>query len=74
MPHVQQNKSVKRNGQFSKADLNKTMRPAFARDNLNEAFAGSENNGAAGTMKSQKHSPNVKSRQSKQSKMKTPVR
>lgn len=74
MPHVQQNKSLKRTGQFSKADLNKTMRPAFARDNLNEAFAGSENNGVSGTIKTQKHSTNVKSRQSKHSKMKTPVR
>lgn len=75
MPHVQQQKKNKqRSGQFSKPDILKAMRPAFPRDDISEAFAGSENNGPTDSVKSQKHSTNVKSRQNEKSKHKTPIR
>lgn len=52
----------------------KKFSPALARDNVNEAFAGRENLGPRGSKVSQKKSTNVKSRASKASKEKTPIR
>ncbi len=48
--------------------------PALGRDDLKQAFAGRENLGPSGSKASQKKSTNVKSRVTKKSKTKTPVR
>lgn len=75
MPHIKQRQdSGHRKGQHSKSDLNKITRDSFARDNLSGAFAGDENiGGSSGRVKNQSRSTNVKSRQTKHSKQKTPV-
>ncbi len=72
VPHGQDSKS--RSGQHSKQDLKRTSPSALARDDLSSAFAGKENNGQPGLNKDHKKSTNVKSRQTKQSKEKTPKR
>ena len=59
----------KQSGYHSKEQINQTMNPAHARDDLTGAFAGEENEGK---FSREKHSTNVKSRNTKQSKEKTP--
>ncbi len=75
MPHVRSSGRVKKSGQRNQQDIKKVMLQAIPRDDLDNAFAGRENNGPTqmGT-KSQLHSTNVKSRTSKASKFKTPKR
>lgn len=75
MPHVPHAQDAKhRNGQHSKKDIQKATPASLARDDLTAAFAGKENNGKPGLDKIQSKSTNVKSRQSKQSKLKTPIK
>ena len=63
MPNVNSQNQVKRNGHHTKADINKTSRPAKARDDLKLDFAGNENKGPAKDKKKNNlHSTNVKSR------------
>lgn len=75
MPHVQRSQQVVRQGQHTRSDIKKTSRPALARDDLREAFAGDENKGPAKDKKaSDSHSTNVKSRITEKSKTRTPIR
>jgi hypothetical protein len=76
MPHLQSQKGYKaKKGFIPKENFQRTSRPPeLARDNLSNAFAGNESNGPSGAPKDQSHSTNVKSRQSKASKAKTPAR
>lgn len=75
MPHVQRGQQVVRQGQHTRSDIGKTARPSLARDDLREAFAGSENKGPAKNKKSGSNSStNVKSRQTEKSKTRTPIR
>ena len=59
----------KQAGYHDKEQIAKTMNPAHARDDLKGAFAGNENE-AKGA--GDKHSTNVKSRNTNASKQKTP--
>lgn len=72
MPNVRGRNRVKRNGYHTRAEINKTTRPALARDDLSEAFAGDENLGKK--KDNSLHSTNVKSRRTKYSKYRTPKR
>lgn len=78
MSNVNSPLPVHRNGQHTKDDINKMLRPAKARDNIKAAFAGNENKGPARNQKKtsglQDHSTNVKSRVTDASKAKTPKR
>lgn len=62
--------------QINKKELiRKTSAKAMARDDLKEAFAGDENKGPSFDEKqSFQHSTNLKSRKTKESKLKTPIR
>ncbi len=73
MSNVSNQNQVVRKGQHTKADINKVMRPAKARDNIKAAFAGNENKGPAGNKKTSSHSTNVKSRSTEKSKTRTPI-
>lgn len=72
MPHVQKSQQIKRRGEHNKADVKRTLRPSFARDDLTGAFAGEENI-KDGTGQKERHSTNVKSRKSVKSKTRTPI-
>lgn len=74
MPRVSRSPQINRSSYQNRADLKKTLRPALPRDDLREAFAGNENNGPVGEDKSQQHSTSVKSRITKKSRTRTPIR
>lgn len=75
MPHVSPSPQVNRSGQRNRKDIKRVMNQAIPRDDLKNAFAGHENNGPAHMGgKSVLHSTNVKSRQTKASRFKTPKR
>jgi hypothetical protein len=59
----------KQAGYHDSAQIKKTMKPVYARDDLDGAFAGEENEAK---FSREKHSTNVKSRKTKHSKEKTP--
>lgn len=65
---------VNRSGYQTRSEVKRKMRPAIPRDDLRKAFAGMENNGPAGEEKSQRRSTNVKSRITKKSRTRTPIR
>ena len=74
MPNLRNNPKtggqIKRNGEHSKADLLKTERQEFARDDLKGAFAGKQNEkGAAGSK-----TTHLNARRDKRSENKTPKR
>lgn len=73
MPHVDKSTSHNRNNAHTRGELKKFAQPAAARDNLSQAFAGRENRGPSGVKLNSK-STNVKSRDSIQSREKTPKR
>jgi hypothetical protein len=58
----------------SRSGVLRTMRAARPRDDLREAFAGNENKGPSGSKVNQGHSTNVKSRRTRASSKKTPIR
>lgn len=66
---------TRRAGYHNSGDIKKTMKPVYARDDINQAFAGEENNGPMGHQKDDvEHSTNIKSRKTKKSKERTPLR
>lgn len=71
MPNVQQNNQVKRNGHKNRADINRDLPKAKARDDLKEAFAGDQNLSSEHLNARNTH---LKSRARQASKSKTPKR
>lgn len=62
-------------GYHTKEQVERTSRPALARDEIYEAFAGTENENFKPAGDNPKpHSTNVKSRKTKKSKYRTPIR
>ena len=76
MPTVQGGKNghtggqVTRNSEHIDTDINQMQRPAKARDDLQGAYAGTENEAK---FSREKHSTNVKGRSTKKSKDRTPI-
>lgn len=75
MPNVKGGSQVNRAGYHNSGDFKKTHKPEYARDDINQAFAGDENAGPFGDSKEDSaHSTNVKSRKTEKSKDRTPER
>ena len=75
MPTVRGGGQITRQGYQTRDDIEKTHSTEKARDDLNEAFAGDENEFLGKNAKdSQKHSTHLKSRKTKKSREKTPIR
>lgn len=55
-------------------NIKRKVRAAMPRDNISQAFAGTENYGHHSSPNDHKHSTNVKSRRTKESKYRTPKR
>lgn len=74
MPAVGKGQSNQQGYQTS-AQIKKTHKPDYARDDISQAFAGDENDGPAGDQKADHHhSTSVKSRKTEESKTRTPKR
>jgi len=71
MPNIRSQDRVKRSGEHTKNDILKIERPALARGELRGAYGGREN-AAQPKGDNRKHSTNVKGRQTKESKYRTP--
>ena len=71
MPHVSRHSQIVRSGVHTNIDRKTTANADLPRDDINQAFAGDENespgHGAS-------HSTNVKSRRTEKSKGRTPIR
>lgn len=66
---------TRQGGYHTDRQIKKTMQPAYARDDLDEAFAGNENQGPAANKKiSDPHSTALKSRKTPESRTRTPRR
>lgn len=74
MTNIQKRAQVVRRGVHSKNDIAAGSRAALARDDIYQAFAGEENKGKSGRKKSSQRSTRLKSRKTRQSKEKTPIR
>jgi hypothetical protein len=62
-------------GYHTSAQIKKTHKPEYARDDINQAFAGEENNGPfSDTKTDHSRSTHVKSRKTEASKTRTPMR
>ena len=77
MPTVRgggQNQPV-RAGYHNSGDIKKTQKPEYARDDINQAFAGDENDGPFSDSKTEHDgSTHLKSRKTEKSKERTPMR
>lgn len=75
MPKINKQNQMKRNSEHTKEDMHKILQPIKARDNIKAAFAGSENKGPIQNKKTKRpHSTNVKSRNTDESRTRTPIR
>lgn len=75
MPTIRGGGQVNRGGYHNQQDMEKTERPAFARDDISSAYAGDENAEKWERESDKKgHSSYVKSRKTEKSKTRTPER
>lgn len=71
MPHVSRNSQIVRSGLHTDVDRKVSANADLPRDDINQAFAGEENEGPH---HGHSHSTNVKSRRTEKSKTRTPER
>ncbi len=76
MPNVRGGGQVTRGGYHNSGDIKKTHKPEYARDDINQAYAGDQNNASQGIEGGvdSKHATNLKARKTKKSKDRTPMR
>ncbi len=75
MPNIQRNARSLQKGVHTKTQISTLQPQSLARDDLDNAFAGKENEGPhKDSRDTNQHSTNVKSRKTKKSKSRTPIR